>query len=475
MLIKNTLLYVLSKGGPGILSFLGLALFTRMLSPEEYGQYATVIAVIGLINVGAFQWLRLSLGRFLYSKIYSKQRLFSLIVSLFLFVSLAIFILCVAVGYLFDLDDVTIKVVFVSYVLLITQAWFEMNLSLCSASLKPKEYGYMNLAKVLLSLIVTVVFLTFGLSYYSLLLGAICGAFFSLVVFGRKRWIGVNVSVPAVADVRNLIVYGVPLTGTYMLSWVNSSSDRLLISGMIGIESAGTYSVGYDLSQNTITMLLVIVSLAAGPLAFKSLEKGGESEAVSQLRQNGSLIFTIAFSSTIVLVLLSDYLVDFLIGEEFRSSAKEIVPIIAVSAMVSGVRSFYFDQAFFLGKWTSGQLIVVSFAAGANLALNFVLIPIMGIIGAAYSTLISYLLALIFSIKLGRRSFLLPDVFPMLYKPFLVSIVTAIFCLVGVNMIDSFKLLAGFLLSGFGFLIGIVALNIADVRSIILGRNSNVS
>src|SRR5690606_33652902 len=65
MLLRHSALYLLARGVPGLVNFFAIAIYTRMLSPEEYGRYALVVAGVGLFNVIFFQWLRLSLLRFL--------------------------------------------------------------------------------------------------------------------------------------------------------------------------------------------------------------------------------------------------------------------------------------------------------------------------------------------------------------------------------------------------------------------------
>ena len=65
MLLKHSVYYMLARGLPGVASFAALALYTRLLEPDEYGRYALVITGVGFFNVVFFQWIRLSLLRFL--------------------------------------------------------------------------------------------------------------------------------------------------------------------------------------------------------------------------------------------------------------------------------------------------------------------------------------------------------------------------------------------------------------------------
>ncbi|MGN6626432.1 MAG: hypothetical protein ACTHLN_07415, partial [Tepidisphaeraceae bacterium] len=63
--LSHAAIYLLARGLPGLVSFTAIPLYTRLLAPNEYGRYAMVIAGTVLINSLVFQWVRLSLTRFL--------------------------------------------------------------------------------------------------------------------------------------------------------------------------------------------------------------------------------------------------------------------------------------------------------------------------------------------------------------------------------------------------------------------------
>src|SRR5690554_2320575 len=65
LLLDHSLTYVLAWGLPGVLNFLAIAVYTRLLAPESYGEYSLVIATVALLDALLIQWLRLGLLRFL--------------------------------------------------------------------------------------------------------------------------------------------------------------------------------------------------------------------------------------------------------------------------------------------------------------------------------------------------------------------------------------------------------------------------
>ena len=63
--LGHAAVYLLARGLPGIIAFLAIPLFSRLLEPADYGRYALVMASVGVLNALLFQWLRLSLVRYL--------------------------------------------------------------------------------------------------------------------------------------------------------------------------------------------------------------------------------------------------------------------------------------------------------------------------------------------------------------------------------------------------------------------------
>src|SRR5690554_8195716 len=65
MLLRHGFQYLLARGLPGVLNFLAIAVYTRLLNPEEYGAYTLTIATVSAADALLLHWLRLALLRFL--------------------------------------------------------------------------------------------------------------------------------------------------------------------------------------------------------------------------------------------------------------------------------------------------------------------------------------------------------------------------------------------------------------------------
>jgi len=424
MLLKHSVYYLMANGLPGIVNFLAIAIYTRMLSPEEYGRYILVIAGVSLFDVVLFQWLRLSMNRFLPAHLDDPKPLLSTILAGFAAVALLTGGLGILVALLWP-DPTLRAIILIAVPLLWALAWFEVNLSLSAIKLMPVRYLFIKGTKTAGSLFLGVLMILWGLGAYGPLLGLLVGMLLATFLWSRVEWMDLDLKIDRII-LREALSYGLPLTATFALAFVVSSSDRFLIAWFLDEAHAGLYAAVYDLGQQSLTLLMSTVNLAAYPLAVRALEQRGEEAARQQLMRNATLLFAIAIPSATGLAVLAPNISAVLLGASFREDAALILPWVALAILLSGVRAFHFDLAFQLGRRTMGQVWVMGAAAALNIGLNFWWIPAFGLMGAAYATAASYMMAILLSISLGRGIFKVPlpcrDVFIVILSSLLMGL-----------------------------------------------------
>jgi len=406
MLLRHASQYLIIRLLTGLFGFAGLAVYTRLLSPAQYGSYTLVIAAVGLGNAVLFHWMRAALLRFHPAAGQELKDLAS--TTLGAFILLVVMTGVAGAGSAFFVLDSQIRqLIMIGIPLLWAMAWMETVLTLSRIQLRPMRYGLLSVAKSASALLLGAVgVLVFELGELGPLLGLLVAA----LLFGAA---GLRDSTWQVRPRLNrqwlarTLRYGWPLTATFALVFVISASDRFLIAALLTTADAGVYAPAYDLANQTLTSLMVVVNLAAYPLALKALEAEGVIAARDQLRNNATLLLAVGLPACIGLILLSPNISAVLLGEEFREAASVLLPLVTVATFLSGVRSYYFDLAFQMGHRTIGQLWVMLPAAMANVLLNLWWIPLHGLVGAAWATVVSYGLALLLSIFLGRRAFVL--------------------------------------------------------------------
>jgi len=410
-LLRHSAIYLIARGVPGAINFLAIAIYTRLLSPQEYGQYVLVFSVVTFMNIVLYDWLRLSLLRFVSGQSMDVIRVKSTVVPLFLTVN----ILTLLVGIILYAakDEQTWRmVVVVSMLLLWTQAWFDLHLQTLRAGLRPLQYGMVSWVRAFVSLAVGVVLVKyFHLSFWAPLLGFLAGNVCASLVSLKKEWSAVRFEME-VHIARVLFAYGLPLVITQCLSFVLGLSDRFLIAAMIGEAAAGVYAATYDFVQQVSTFLLSTFSLAAYPLLVRSHEQSTPANFRAQAKVNICALLLLSAPIAILLAVYSSPIASAYFGSDYRNIAATLIPWIAAAMLLSNVRSLHFDIAFQVRNRTTTITLIVGSAALVNVLLNLLLIPTWGLKGAAYSTLASFLLALLLSVVAGRR--VLPMPFPLL-------------------------------------------------------------
>ncbi len=468
MLFKHSVLYLLARGLPGIINFLAIAIYTRILSPEEYGRYALVVSGVGFFNVVFFQWLRLALLRFLPAYFENPKPLFSTVLAGFATLVLLTGTIGILLAVLWP-DSVWQGLISFAIPLLWVQAWFELNLELNRSRLQPVSYGMISGLKAILSLGLGVLIVLWGFGVYGPLMGLLTGMLVAGLWGGWTDWkrgfSGFSSSL-----LRKLLLYGVPLTATFSLSSIVSISDRFLIAYFLGEGLTGVFAAVNELGQYTLTILMMTINLAAYPLAVRALEQHGTKAVQEQLKQNATLLLLVAVPAAMGLITITPNVTSVFLGASFRKEAAHLLPWVVMAILLSGIRVFHFDLAFQLGRNTILQIWVVGTAAFVKIVLNLLLIPLLGLQGAVYATLVAYFLALILSIVLGRRIFYVPFPFKDALRIAVASLIMCLCLLPTWYFQGLFLLVLQVLVGGTIYFMFIAILNVGGYRKKLLRR-----
>lgn len=165
--------------------------------------------------------------------------------------------------------------------------------------------------------------------------------------------------------------------------------DVVMLKEMVGDREAGIYAAATSLSEIWYFLPMVIVA-SLSPVIIKSRDTNPDLY-VRRLRRLYFFMVWLAIGVALPLSFLSTWLVGILYGQEFSEAA----PVLAVHlwagiAVFLGVASSQFLLAEQLQKISFYRTVI---GLACNVALNFVLIPIWGSMGAAIATVVSYFIA----------------------------------------------------------------------------------
>ena len=399
-------IYLAARGLPGLIAFLAIPLFSRLLDPADYGRYALALATVNVLNALLFQWLRLALVRYLPGHRHDAAQLKSTLATTCGVIVTALGALASAACLVpaFHGWRVFIALCWVS---LAAHAAFELCCEYARGSLQPWHYMRLQLARAISFVALGVAIVLLGSGWWGPMAGATVGMAVAVAFAWRRDWAGTRPTID-----RNLLLrlgqYGIPLSLTVALTVVISSSDRYVIAWMLGEASAGLYSVAVDLTTQTLTLLMMVIHMASFPLAVRDWEAGGPEAARERMRTNASLLLAVGVPCVVGLAVLAPGIANCFLGPDFRVAAAGIMPLVAVGTFLACMKAFHFDAAFQFAHRTLSQVWIVLVAAVLNIALNLLAVPRWGINGAAGASVLAFLAAIGLTIVIGRRHVALP-------------------------------------------------------------------
>lgn len=183
---------------------------------------------------------------------------------------------------------------------------------------------------------------------------------------------------------RQMIEYSAPLIAANISWWINSSADRYFITAMCGVDANGIYSVAYKI-PTILQMLQSVFSQAWLLSVFREYKSDNGTVYVGNVYE----IYYVAMSiSCAVLIALDIPLARFLYAKDFFIAWK-YVPLLLLSVVFIANAGF-FESLLTLQK--KSKLVAGTTVIGAvvNIVLNFILINLIGIMGAAIATICGY-------------------------------------------------------------------------------------
>jgi O-antigen/teichoic acid export membrane protein len=386
---KHSLIYGLGGLIQRIVAVLLLPLYTRYLSPSDYGAIEALVALTAVIFALLRAGIQSSFFRFYFNAQDDRGRQtvvrtsfwFTMGTATLALVAGEIFASPVAHGLYGSAEHTDlVRAAFVGL-------WASMNYDQLTALFRVEErsvgYSIASLANVLLTVgatILLVVVLDQGP------LGVIVGNFTGtlavyLVLLGYRR---TQLGFEFDRDLfRRMTAWGMPFIPSVIALNVIDFADRFLLVRIKGQHELGLYGIGMRISAALLFLLAAFRT--AWPAFAYSLP---EDEAK---RTYGYVLTYVTFFASwgaLALGLGAPWIVRLLTTPDFYGGA-DVVPLLAFAFVVFGAYVVVVTSIGRAGRRGSNW-IVTGAAALFGIALNFALIPPFGKMGAAASMLLAY-------------------------------------------------------------------------------------
>jgi len=395
---KDVIYYIPAQLIPGICGFIAIGIYTRFLSPGDYGIYILIINTISLLISIGLGWVYNSVLRYyeLYKKDHQLSQFISTTsISLFLIpIILAILILMIFILF-FKFSIKFLVLAFIAIFTFIGKSFYSYVISILRAKRQTLRYSIYSSLNSFGNIILPILFfLCFYPSPEAILLGIALSSVIIVIIEIRNLYKYLSFSFVSYPVLKKCFSYGLPLVGVTFASMIISISDRYIIQLLKGSTDVGIYASGYDLVDKSIKIGFSVLLAASYPIIVQQYEQKGGEEIKKILGRLLNIYILIFAPIVLIFITMAPQIVKIFLGKAFRN-ASVIVPWIALGTFFLGL-SQILAQWLQLKEKTRIIFFIFLISAIINVDLNFVLIPNYGILGAAIATFISYLVCLIF-------------------------------------------------------------------------------
>lgn len=403
LFISNFIVYGLGSVIAKVIPFIMLPILTRLYPSAEYmglndlvlsiASIGSAVAVLGMNN--AMFRLFFEEDTIDYRKKVCSSTLGFVVISSSI-VAILFIIFRKDIALLFFSDKQYLILVWVAIFCMVNDSIKNISSTPTRMENKRRIFLIVNVVSPTIAYSIAIILIKNGLYVMGLPLAMLISALIENVVFIiiNRKWFDVkNIRVDII---KKMCALALPLAPNFIIYWVFNSSDKLMITNMLGTYEFGIYSVGAKMGHMS---QLIYTAFASGWQYFAFYTMKDKNQV-----KNNSLIFeylgVITFSVTIFVCLFSKLIFRILFPEEYMVG-RYVMPYLFLAPLLLMLFQVISNQ-FLVIKKTWPNAIILSFGAILNLVLNAILIPRIGIEGAAIATLLGYVSSIMICVVVLR-------------------------------------------------------------------------
>ena len=373
------------------LAFITMPIFTRLMSPEEYGIMSVFTSFEGIIAIIFGLGIRGAISRYYYE---DKNDFFSYLSSniwLIIIASFGLtFLALLFKGQLQSFLNIPFGMIYLAIGIAIPQAIFQLYESYLQASKRSKKVALLNMIRAVLAtgLAIIIILKLEDEKYYAKAIGQGIAALalFLMTIFYLKKRLVFSIKKEHLGY---SLVFGLPIILHLLSQNILNSFDQIIINQIVGQRETGIYSVAYKIGMIQSLVSMGILK-AWTPMFYEKLNKNKYNDINALAKKYAFIVMLVA----VFLILFAQEIIALLADNSYHE-AISIIPIVVISYFFFFLYTMYVNYAFYEKK-TKNIAVITIIAGGLNILLNYLLIPGYGYIAAAWTTLISYVALFLF-------------------------------------------------------------------------------
>lgn len=382
-LAKNSAAFMIANFGSKILSFILVPFYTHVLTTEEYGTVDALIATVSLLSPIASFGIGDVIVMFLSKREVSKEKIFTNATAIIVVGNVIVSIIypLIYLSNIFsDFIIYFVCLVLVSSIYGVLQMYARGTDKVAQCALS----GVIYTAVLALSNIVLLLWLHLGIAGYlcsTIFAYSVPSLYLLYVIEGKK----LKLSLLDRKLLRNILQLSIPIIPTAVLWSIMNLADKYTILFFMGPSANGIYTVAYKI-PTIISVIYGIFQPAWQLTTFELVTKKDRSETYSKLFE---LLTGAMFGIGAILLIVNRLYVTYLCNENY-SSAWKVSPIIMYSAIFNCLSGFIGSNYLIMHN-TKAVLKISVVGSILNVLVNLILVPLIGLYGAAVATCIGYI------------------------------------------------------------------------------------
>jgi O-antigen/teichoic acid export membrane protein len=218
--------------------------------------------------------------------------------------------------------------------------------------------------------------------FYSYLCSAVFVSLSSFLILYNKIRFKVNRVL-----IRDIVKYSFPLMLTNIVAIVIMFSDRILIRNIKGSYDLGLYSFGFKFGALIKSLVIDVFFIVWNPVRWK-IYKNEQGELIFSVFSK--ILFIVFPLVGFISVILSVWIGELLASNDIYNEGLKIVPLVTFGYIFYGL--YYYSVMGLLFKEKTKHIAKIVFICSCfNVAVNILLIYMLGYIGAAIGAFVTYL------------------------------------------------------------------------------------
>lgn len=386
---RNTIIIGISNLGSKAISFVLAPMYSYYLSTSQYGTMDLIMTTAGLVMPFLCLDIYEATFRFANDKRYDDKTVFS---SSFL-LSTIMSIVAIGVIVILNIFDSIPPAISFSIFLVVVDANYQLLSQYARGKNEMKIFalsGVINSVFLFVSDCLFLVLLRYELKGWMVayIIGKIVACLYLMWAMRVNRCFSIRfISKNYYVDA---LKYSLPLLPTTAMWWIMNASDRYMIALFLGTASNGIYAVANKM-PSFLSVFENIFYQAWQTSSISALEDENRDKFYSRVFKE---YFSVLGLGVLGILLILKPLTIRLFAHEYESSW--MCTAILVVAVMFHALGGNLGTLYGTFKRTKGALITSIIGAGTNTILNWLLIPQYGIMAAAITTLIGYMVVLLY-------------------------------------------------------------------------------